>query len=210
MKLDLLARWHRAGARAVTASLLLAGSCVAAEPATDADTDVGALAAGAQAAAAELGRELKARLVGAMGSGGPAAAVRVCAEDAGDIARRVSARTGFEVGRTALKLRNATNAPDAWERAQLEAFVAAIADGAAAEQLVSAQLVRNQRGDEFRWARPILLEAPCATCHGEAVDPALLRQIRQRYPHDAATGFAVGDVRGMFTVRKRLTEPRAR
>ena len=42
----------------------------------------------------------------------------------------------------------------------------------------------------------------CATCHGESVSPEILAEIKARYPDDTATGFAVGDLRGMFTVSR--------
>ena len=40
----------------------------------------------------------------------------------------------------------------------------------------------------------------CTTCHGTSVDPALLAHIRERYPEDRATGYSVGDFRGLFWV----------
>jgi hypothetical protein len=43
-----------------------------------------------------------------------------------------------------------------------------------------------------------VLQPLCATCHGEAVEPALLERIRALYPRDEAVGFRVGELRGMF------------
>ncbi|MEZ5946568.1 MAG: DUF3365 domain-containing protein [Hyphomonas sp.] len=185
------------------------GGLAACGPATEAPAPAATPAApdaaevdGARYAAGLLGSRLKGRLMAAMQEGGPEAAVAVCAEEAPVIAAEVSAETGYTVGRTALRVRNPANAPDAWEETQLHAFIDALADGADPATLEVAELVDDNGTATLRWARPILLDAPCATCHGQEVDPALLANIHERYPEDTATGFAIGDVRGMFTVSK--------
>jgi hypothetical protein len=48
------------------------------------------------------------------------------------------------------------------------------------------------------YVEPIYLSPLCVTCHGEAVEPALLERIRALYPDDAAVGFRVGELRGLF------------
>lgn len=154
----------------------------------------------ARAAAGALGSRLKARLMAAMQEGGPQAAIGVCADEAPQIAREVSKETGFTVGRTALRVRNPENAPDAWETEQLEHFIEAVRAGAVIDELEVAEITQDQGETMFRWAKPIPLGPMCATCHGEAVSPDLLSEIEARYPDDAATGFAIGEVRGMFTV----------
>ena len=40
----------------------------------------------------------------------------------------------------------------------------------------------------------------CTTCHGESISPGIASAIAERYPDDEATGFAVGDLRGVFWV----------
>ncbi len=158
----------------------------------------------ARAAAMRLGKTLKARLVSTMKTQGPVAAVTVCAEDAYAIAAQVSEDTGMDVGRRALRVRNPGNAPDAWEREALSQFLAAQDRGEDVSKLERSATVRTADGDVFYWAKPILLEQPCTTCHGSAVEPALAATITDYYPNDQATGFAVGDVRGIFSVKKRL------
>ncbi len=159
---------------------------------------------GARQAASVLGGRLRERLIAAMQEGGPSQAVSVCAEEAPEIARTASEETGYDVGRTSLRIRNTDNAPDDWEREQLLMFIEQIEAGADPEDLEVAAITRTKDAATFRWAKPIMMEAPCLTCHGADVDPGLLTEIRKAYPDDAATGFSIGDVRGIFTVSKTL------
>lgn len=184
----------------------LTGACTAEDMPAPSETEV----AEARDAAKALGTRLKSRLVGAMDDGGPMAAIDVCANEAGEIASEVSAETGFEVGRTALRVRNPDNAPDAWEREQLRKFMESVRGGADPATIESATFVQEGSQTVFRWGKPIMLEAPCATCHGTDVDPELLAEIRKTYPEDAATGFEIGEVRGMFTVQRRLDRASSR
>lgn len=154
----------------------------------------------AEAAAAELGKRLKARLMAALaadGGDGPVAAIRVCSEEAPEIAREVSADAGLRVSRTSLKTRNPDNAPDARERAVLELWrnkVDAGTPAAALEPFAS-------DGGDFLWMKPIVVEPPCLMCHGSDVPEAVAEAIAKRYPQDRATGYSAGDLRGAFVVR---------
>ena len=40
----------------------------------------------------------------------------------------------------------------------------------------------------------------CTTCHGASVAPDIAAQLDALYPEDRARGYAVGDIRGAFTV----------
>ncbi len=158
----------------------------------------------ARDAAETLGARLKGRLVEAMGTGGPASAIEVCNLEAPQMAAAVSAQTGFAVARTALRVRNPDNAPDAFERAALERFLADINAGADPAGLEHAQIVNGPEGRVFRYMKPIMTEAPCLACHGARLQDEVRAAIDARYPDDAATGFAVGDMRGAFTLKKTL------
>ncbi len=159
----------------------------------------------ARAAARRLGSALKTRLVAAMQEGGPQAGVAVCAEEAPDIARRLSAETGVTVGRTALRVRNPQNAPDPWERRQIETFMTQQQAGADPARLEASTINTGPDGTFFRWAKPILMDAPCTVCHGKAINSDLYADIKAIYPDDKATGFAPGEIRGIFTVKKKLS-----
>ncbi len=137
----------------------------------------------------------------AMQSGGPAKAVEACQLLAPQITSQHS-QAPWKVGRTALKLRNPANAPDAWERRVLEQFAARAAAGEPIAELKQAEIVDG----EFRLMKAIPTGEPCLACHGQQIKPELAAVIDQRYPQDQARGFALGELRGAFTLRRSLTD----
>ncbi|MFZ5982938.1 MAG: Tll0287-like domain-containing protein [Acidobacteriota bacterium] len=187
---------QRATASAVLLALLLAASLPASLPADE------ELLITCRGAAAALQRGLQAALSAAMREGGPEKAVTVCRDRAPEIAADISRSEGVQVRRTALRVRNPKNAPDAWERETLEAFAARMAEGedpAALERWV----LRPEDGKlVYRYMKAIPTGETCLSCHGPAVEEGLRRRIQEAYPEDAAVGFAKGDLRGAFTIRK--------
>jgi len=163
--------------------------------------------AAARAAAVALRDALFAALTDAMTEGGIERAVAVCNEAAPEIAAGLSASRDMEIGRTALRVRNPDNAPDAWERAQLDAFAVRHETGEAFAGMEHAEVVTQDGAAVFRWMKPIPMGGLCAACHGENIEPATLAAIRALYPEDEATGFAPGALRGAFTVKKALGTP---
>ncbi|GAB4255310.1 Tll0287-like domain-containing protein [Deferrisoma sp.] len=147
---------------------------------------------------------LKGELAAALQEGGPERAVAVCREKAPKIARELSEKTGWRVGRTALRVRNPRNAPDAWERQGLEALARRLSQGKPAASLEIAEVVDGPDGKRFRYLKAIPTGTPCLTCHGENLAPGLATKIRELYPEDRATGFRAGELRGAFTLSKPL------
>ncbi|SEJ72171.1 Protein of unknown function [Pseudomonas linyingensis] len=133
----------------------------------------------------------------AMQEGGPVKAVEACQLLAPQITAQHS-QAPWKVGRTALKLRNPNNAPDAWERQVLEQFAARAAAGEPVMELKHAEIVDG----EFRLMKAIPTGEPCLACHGQNLKPELAAVIDQRYPQDQARGFAPGELRGAFTLRR--------
>jgi Protein of unknown function (DUF3365) len=142
--------------------------------------------AAANAAADELGRTLRARLLEAMADGAPAAA-EVCANEAATRTAEVGARNHASVGRGSTRMRGATPPPP-WVQAWLVAQREGSAEGVTGWQ-------RVEEG-HARVLRPIVIEAPCLTCHGETVSPEVQALLATRYPDDRATGYRLGDLRG--------------
>ena len=136
-----------------------------------------------------LFERLSARLVDAMTSQGPAAAIRVCSQEAPQIAAEVGAEQGVRIGRTSFKLRNPENQPPEWARAFVEQRTTEPQFLALEDETTAALL-------------PIKLLPQCVVCHGQAnaLAPEIKAQLDQLYPNDAATGFGVGDLRGWFWV----------
>ncbi|MDJ0656933.1 MAG: DUF3365 domain-containing protein [Xanthomonadales bacterium] len=145
---------------------------------------------------AAFGSELKYELQKAMGSGGPAAAVKVCRDRSPQIASKLSRKSGASVGRTSLRFRNPGNAPEPWQAEQLRAFDQLAETTPAEQPLEAVQAIDG----ELRYMRAIRTEPLCLVCHGSAVSPDVARSLRADYPHDRATGYAQGQVRGAFRV----------
>lgn len=170
-----------------------AEGAVTARAATSEDAEQAALAQ-ADAAADQLGGTLKARLMEAMGKGGPAAAIRVCADDAQALTAQVAQETGVQVGRSSLRLRNPKNAPPPWVEEWLKQQGERPAEGVAGMRAV----VQAEGGKVARVLRPIAVEGPCLNCHGpeQALAPEIRKVLEERYPEDQAKGYQLGDLRG--------------
>jgi Protein of unknown function (DUF3365) len=165
----------------------------------------------AQALAARFQSQLQAKLLAALGAGDPAAAVAVCRDEAPAIASQLSRETGWQVRRVGTRVRNPlTGSPDAWEQGQLAAFARRIAAGEAPEGVTAWAVVVEPDGQAQRYMRPIITAPLCLTCHGAvAARSATLRAaLAREYPHDAATGYAAGELRGAFSLRRPIPQAR--
>ncbi|HYN76178.1 MAG TPA: DUF3365 domain-containing protein [Lamprocystis sp. (in: g-proteobacteria)] len=201
----------------LTATVLLAAGAFAAEPpvapvvpsATPATPTAAPLPAPnpnldqAKVLMKEFAETLKGELEAAMKSGGPTAAVVVCKDRAPAIAAGVSARSGWEVGRVSLKPRNPKlDTPDAWEKAVLTRFDERKATGEAVDTMAFAEVVQGEQGKQFRFMKAIPTGEVCLACHGSAITPEVAAALDQAYPGDPARGYALGDVRGAFSLAK--------
>jgi len=147
-----------------------------------------------------LGSQMKGELARAIAEGGPVAAIDVCNTRAPQVAAQLSQDSGARVGRTALRVRNPSNAPDEFERTVLEQFVTDLAEGPVDRSLEAVFEIRRGDAVERRYMRAIATDALCLTCHGGTLAPELAAAIAQRYPDDQATGFEQGQLRGAFSV----------
>jgi len=165
----------------------------------EADAD----AAEAKKIIGEFFSTLKGELQSAMKAGGPVSAITICQERAPEIADSLSEKTGWEVGRTSLKLRNAElNAPDEWERGVLTAFEERKAAGEDVKTMAFSEVVESDGGERYRFMKAIPTGEVCLVCHGETLGPDIAAAIDKAYPADEAKGFELGDIRGAFTLSK--------
>jgi len=148
----------------------------------------------------EFGKTLKGKMQQAMKAGGPLNAIGVCNADAPGIAADMSNKKGWEVGRTSLKVRSASNAPDAWETKVLNDFEKRKAEGANPKKLEHYEVVSENGKKMFRYMKAIPTGKVCTNCHGQNIDPAVNAKLKELYPDDKATGFKVGDIRGAFAI----------
>lgn len=190
---------------ALVAMLTGAAASAGAAEATVADRHLAADIAASRATAASFAQALQGELKAAMAAGGPVAAIEVCSLRAPEIARQQSAAEGGTVGRTSLRTRNPGNAADAWEQAQLVRFEERRRAGEDAATIEVAEVVVG--GDAqpvFRYMKAIPTGEACLACHGANPDAAVAARLAALYPDDQARGYALGDLRGAFTITRPL------
>jgi hypothetical protein len=153
----------------------------------------------ARKVADDLTLSLKSRLLQELSSGGPTSAVKVCSVVAPSIAAEHS-KGGVLVRRVSLKVRNPDDQPDGFERAWLEKLESLQRDGVLPKEV--AEVTARSGLRELRYLRPIVIAETCLACHGPRtkLDPQVRKVLAERYPKDAATGYALGDLRGAVSV----------
>jgi len=167
-------------------------------------TDLDALKSEAVSVVKAFGGPLKAALQDGMKNGGPINAISVCHEKAPAIAASASAGTGWDVARTSLRLRNPNNEPDAWELKVLNQFEARKAAGEKPGAIAYGEVVDMDGTKQFRFMKAIGTAEVCLNCHGANLNPDVAAKLDGLYPGDLARGYAIGDIRGAFTLRKKL------
>ncbi len=135
-------------------------------------------------------QDMKTALVAGL-ERGPVDAISVCSEQAPAIARSLSV-DGVAMGRSSHRLRNPDNAAPDWVAKLIDAYLAADE-----ERAPRAVMLADGR---VGYVEAIEVAPPCVVCHGEALAPDIAAEIKEHYPQDRATGFTVGDFRGVFWV----------
>ena len=188
---------------ALAAILLVAPAAAEGPEALDARAKE-AQAKEAKAVIKRLATGLQTELKAAKAERGPGGAVKVCQQLAPQIAAELKEETGWEIRRTALKVRNPKNRPRPQELLVLQAYAARAARGEALAEMETAQVeVREgERGVHFMKAIPV--QEACLGCHGSELAPGVAEALRAAYPEDQAVGFAEGDLRGAFSLFKPL------
>ena len=147
---------------------------------------------------------LQSVLKSAIKEGGFTKGIEVCQLVAPTIANQYNQK-GWTIGRTSLKLRNESNTPDNWELMQLQHFEQEKAAGADIKQLKTSSILTHDDGTKtYRFMKAIPTQQICLHCHGTQIKPTIQKQLTQLYPQDQATGFTLSDIRGAFTVMKKL------
>ncbi len=138
---------------------------------------------------------LRSALGLAMATEGVAGAIDYCRLNAHDITSVYQNENIESISRAALRVRNPENAADSLEAVIMEALIALKREG----KPLSSRVVTH--GGKTHYFRPIILQGACISCHGNPeteIRPAVLEQLAVQYPDDDATGFKVGDVRGVW------------
>lgn len=130
-------------------------------------------------------------------------AIPVCRDMAPKMAGELAQQTGWKIKRVSLKVRNDKRAvPDTWEKAALEDFDKRAAAGESPAQLEKGEVVDK----EYRYVKALPVQELCLNCHGkpENVSAAVKKVLGEHYPNDQATGYSLGQIRGVISVRKPL------
>ena len=140
---------------------------------------------------APLKAEMKQALMGGMKEG-PVNAIGACKVQAPAITAALSV-DGVEMGRSSHRLRNPANVAPDWADNILQAYLQEDSD--------RTPVVVPLPDDRLGYVEPIMLQTMCLACHGEVLSPEVAARIDKAYPDDQATGFEVGDLRGVYWVQ---------
>jgi hypothetical protein len=156
----------------------------------------------------KFGGELKSHLQKQMQAGGPAAAITVCSEVAPAVSSKLSRQKGWMVKRVSLKARNPLDIPDAWERYVLQEFDKRAAAGVAPKELERSETVKENGQPFFRYMKAIPAGDVCMMCHGpkEKLPADVHKLLLENYPHDTATGYSAGMIRGAFSIKRPVSK----
>lgn len=172
--------------RLILAAVLGSSACVAAEADRLAD---------GKRLTAEAFALLSKNLADAIAKDGVPGAIGFCSEKALPLTASVDAN----LRRVSHKARNPKNTADATELEILNAFRETLKAGKSAEP----QLRKHPDGSETFFAPIVLANPLCLKCHGapgQDIDAETLAALHKRYPQDEATGFKLGQLRGMWRV----------
>jgi hypothetical protein len=142
---------------------------------------------------------LSTNLSGALKEGGVANALEFCNVEAMPLTDSLSTHYNIEIRRASHRPRNPENQADSLEMVSIQAYVKQLEAKGEFKPYV------------YRHRSNILFHAPiriagdlCLNCHGSpGTDIAQrdLELIRELYPQDEATGFEVGELRGIWSIR---------
>jgi hypothetical protein len=151
----------------------------------------------------QLGGELKKEI----SANGPESAIKVCKTLAPAIANELSNKNGWKVARVSLKPRNPLlGAADAWEQKVLADFDQRAAKGEKPEAMEFSEVVAEPQGKYFRYMKALAVQPLCLTCHGAPGDipEGVKARLAAEYPHDKATGYSAGQIRGAITIKRQI------
>lgn len=144
--------------------------------------------------AANLRGELASKLKTKILLDGAAQAIPFCSKNALELTAQATKTTGvISVKRTSDKIRNQKNRADAKD-------LEAIAHLAKSKEPY--YLIKNSAAKTVSFYKPLLIQGVCLSCHGNEknIPEDVKKQLAALYPQDLATGYALGDLRGVIRV----------
>ncbi len=149
----------------------------------------------------EAQEQLTAQLEQAIAANGPVGALDFCKVNALPILKSLETKHAVTLRRVSSQPRNPGDAPNPQELPLLDAYTYNAENNISSDP--SIQKIEN--GEVLLYTKPIVLaNALCLSCHGDAkkdIAPETAAKLKQLYPQDPATGYAIGDLRGMWALR---------
>ncbi len=159
----------------------------------------------ARAVAMPFLKQLGAANKNAVSEGGPVSAVTVCKDIAPQMSGDISRKTGWKLTRVSLKVRNPLlGTADAWEQKVLQDFDVRAAKGEKPETIETSEIVQEANGKFYRYMKAIAMQPGCVACHGSEISDAVKASLSAEYPHDRATGYSAGQIRGAVSIKRAL------
>jgi len=169
--------------------------------------DIGALTAETKKAVLPVVPKVVNAMQEAVAEKGVAGAIPVCKEQAPELIKAKRQETGWDIRRVSLKTRNAERGtPDLWEVRQLADFNIRAANGEKIDTMEKSEIVTIDGKQVFRYMKALPVGDVCLKCHGavDGMDAGLKAKLAESYPHDQATGYSKGQIRGALTVKRPL------
>lgn len=156
--------------------------------------------------AADFMKELKSILIEQIQTGGVVKAVSVCSDTAQLLTNDFGVERGVFIKRVSLKNRNKNNYPDNFEKRALNRFELLNQNKEINSETEFAEITTEGDNKYLRYVKPIAIHAECLNCHGNQSDmiPEVKELLAQEYPHDKATGYKIGDLRGAVSIKKSI------
>lgn len=143
-------------------------------------------------------QKLSKNLLSAIQMEGYPYAVSFCRTRALSITDSVASEYDISVRRVTDQPRNPKNMAGDRELERMAEFRQSLSEGEAPEGII------ENRSNEVVFYAPIMTQGLCLNCHGQPnkdIAEPTLKRIEGEYPQDAATGYAVNELRGMWRIQ---------
>jgi len=143
-------------------------------------------------------KKLGSNLMKHMKEGGPQQAIPFCNIKASTLTKEMADKYHVSIKRTSHKIRNKKNTPTEAENAIIKQYLASVTKE---EKLKP--IVKKDASGKVHFYAPIKLEGKCLACHGTVEKQVSLKTdsiLKVLYPNDKATGFKIGDFRGIVNI----------
>ena len=145
-----------------------------------------------------LSGALQAKLSSEIQENGITEAIKYCSVNALPLTDSISKAEQVKISRISHRNRNPLNAANSEEIELIKKYVLEMETGVA---LAPTVVTKNSKHTYYA---PIVIAMPtCLKCHGQPgtdIDAQVMNTLNTLYPEDKATGFEMGELRGLFKI----------